>query len=242
MRLEQYFLTNNDCWKAGRGITPRGIMLHSTGVEQTNTGVYLSTWNRSGVSKCVHAFIGVLPDGGFGTVQTLPWRMRGWHAGGAANNTHVGFEICEDGLDSREYFEKAWQEAVELTAMLCREFSLTERDVICHCEGYEMGIASNHADVLHWFSRFGRDMDDFRAAVREELEMTYEKFEEYMDRYLGLLQKAEPSEWSAEARAWAEETGLILGNERGEYAYKRPLTREEYVQMEYRMAKKEEKK
>ena len=32
------------------------------------------------------------------TYQTLPWDHRGWHAGGSANNTHIGFEICEDAL------------------------------------------------------------------------------------------------------------------------------------------------
>ncbi len=31
------------------------------------------------------------------------------------------------------------------------------------------GIASNHGDVLHWFPRFGKSMDDFRADVAAEL-------------------------------------------------------------------------
>jgi hypothetical protein len=34
----------------------------------------------------------------------LPWDHRGWHAGGSANNTHIGFEICEDGLTDSKYF------------------------------------------------------------------------------------------------------------------------------------------
>ena len=28
------------------------------------------------------------------------------------------------------------------------------------------GIASNHADVMHWFPYHGRDMDMFRSAVK----------------------------------------------------------------------------
>lgn len=32
-------------------------------------------------------------------------------------------------------------------------------------EGYKLGIASNHGDVMHWFPRFGKSMDIFRAEV-----------------------------------------------------------------------------
>ena len=238
MKLIRQYLTNNDCYRAGRYIKPTGIMVHSTGVNQTRTQVYLSTWNMPGVDKCVHAFIGILPDGSFGTVQTLPWDMRGWHAGGDANNTCISFEICEDALESAEYFEKAYREAVELTAMLCREFGLTEKDVLCHCEGYARGVASNHAVVMHWFPRFGKSMDDFRNDVKEELEVSYEKFVDYMERYIAELSDKEPSEWSAKAREWAEAEGIIRGNEYGEKMYRKPMTREEYVQMEYRQAHK----
>ena len=61
--------------------------------------------------------------------------------------------------------------------------------VICHQEGYRRGIASNHGDVLHWFPKFGKTMDDFRADVARWMEgedetVTYEQWKEYMDRYL----------------------------------------------------------
>ena len=110
-------------------------------------------------------------------VQTLPWNRRGWHAGNgssgrSANDTHISFEICEDGLDDPDYFARAYREAVELTALLCREYGLdplADGVVICHQEGCRRGIASNHGDVLHWFPRFGKSMDDFRADVAAEL-------------------------------------------------------------------------
>lgn len=41
---------------------------------------------------------------------------------------------------------------------------------MCHAEGYQRGIASNHGDVLHWFPKYGKSMDDFRADVAQELE------------------------------------------------------------------------
>lgn len=59
---------------------------------------------------CVHTFIGKLKDGSIATYQTLPWNHRGWHAGGGANNTHIGFEICEDNLTDKltliKFFKK----------------------------------------------------------------------------------------------------------------------------------------
>ena len=193
MKLHQQLLTRNDCYKAGRTIAPKGVMVHSTGANNPNVARYVpgddelgrnqydNHWDRPGMTKCVHAFVGRFAGGGVGTVQTLPWNWRGWHAGGAANNTHIGFEICEDGLDDPDYFAAVYQEAVELTACLCKKFGLdplADGVVICHQEGYQRGIASNHADVLHWFPRFGRSMDDFRADVAREMEdkMTQEQF------------------------------------------------------------------
>ena len=78
MDIQQSFLTNNDCYKAGRTISPAGIVVHDTATNQRKVSVYLSSWNKSGVEKCVHAFIGTRPDGSFGVVQTLPWDRRCW--------------------------------------------------------------------------------------------------------------------------------------------------------------------
>ena len=199
MRLLNCLLTANRCYKTGATIKPKGVMVHSTGANNPNLRRYVQPvsttpdragllarlgtnpngnhWNRAGLSVCVHGFIGKLADGSVAAVQTLPWNRRGWHAGNgssgrSANDSHISFEICEDGLDDPDYFARAYREAVELTALLCREYGLdplADGVVICHQEGYRRGIASNHGDVLHWFPRFGKSMDDFRAEVAAEL-------------------------------------------------------------------------
>jgi N-acetylmuramoyl-L-alanine amidase len=74
-----------------------------------------------------------------------------------------------DAAKQEDYFRKAWQNAVELCVMLCKKYGLNENDIICHSEGYKLGIASNHADVMHWFPRHGESMDTFRAAVKAGL-------------------------------------------------------------------------
>jgi N-acetylmuramoyl-L-alanine amidase len=185
MNLNRLYLTKNECYRAGQIITPKGIMVHSTGANNPHLkryvgpddgklgeNVYGNHWNQArpdGRQVCVHAFIGKLADGSIATYQTLPWNYRAWHAGGTANNTHISFEICEDDLTDSVYFNAVYKEAVELCVHLCKLYGLNEKDIICHSEGYKQGIASNHADVMHWFPKHGKTMDTFRVDVKKLL-------------------------------------------------------------------------
>ena len=203
MNLHKLFLTKNECYQLGKYITVKGLMLHSTGAPNTKLSRYVGPddgllganqygnhWNQfrpDGRQVCVHGFIGKLKDGSIAAYQTLPWNMRGWHAGGTANNTHIGVEICEDGLTDGTYFRAVYQEAVELFAMLCKEFNLDPlKNIICHAEGYKQGIASNHGDVTYWFAKHGKTMDDFRYDVKEFMEqedddMRYKYYDDMPD-------------------------------------------------------------
>ena len=49
LKLSQEFLTENDCYQAGRKIVPKGIMVHSTGVAQPDPQVFIRRWNKPGV-------------------------------------------------------------------------------------------------------------------------------------------------------------------------------------------------
>ncbi len=220
MNLKSCILTQNDCYLAGRTITPQGVMVHSTGANNTTLKRYVQPddgllgvnnngnhWNMSGITKCVHAFIGTLADGSIATYQTLPWNHRGWHGGGDSNNTHIGFEICEDGLTDASYFSTVYQEAVELVAYLCQMYDLNplaDGVVICHAEGYSRGIASNHSDVNHWFPSFGKSMDEFRQDVADY--MNREEEDEMADTTTNT-----PSDWAAEAWSKAVSLGIFDG-------------------------------
>ena len=181
MDLRKCLLTKNDCYKAGKKITPKGVMWHSTGAKNPNIKRYVqpddgklgdnqynNDWNRSGTGACVHAFIGLDKNGKVCTYQTLPWNYRGWHCGGSGNDRYISFEICEDDLKDKSYFEKVYKEAVELTAYLCKQYNLNPNGsnvIICHQDGYKLGIATNHSDIYHWFNKFGKDMNDVRKDV-----------------------------------------------------------------------------
>ena len=137
--------------------------------------------------------------------------MKAWHCGGSGNNGYIGFEICEDNLQDRTYFKQVYQEAVEFCVYLCRQYHLTSKDIICHAEGYKKGIASNHSDVLHWFSKHNVTMDDFRNDVQKGLEGKKEGAEEMLYNTVD------------DVPAWARPTiqklvdkGALKGNEKGE--------------------------
>lgn len=183
--LKTRYMMRNDCYTVGRKITPKGIMLHSTATPGVMAPDWFNRWNKSfkageiNRQVCVHAF---LDDKEIW--QYLPWDHRGWHAGGKANDTHIGLELCEPGgfsysggfkmigydvKKNEVYFNKIWQNTLDLCVFLCKKYGLTEKDILCHSEGSKKGIASSHADVMHWFPMHSKNMILFREAVRNKL-------------------------------------------------------------------------
>jgi len=189
MNYFQQFAVKNNCYKAGRYITVKGIMIHSVGTPQPSAKAIADAWNSPkpfGREVCPHGVIDVE-----NVYQTLPWNMCGWHAGGSANSTHIGVEMTEPATikysgganftDSNPAATKAfvlaaYQNAVTLFADLCKQYNLnplTDGVIISHAEGFKRGVASNHADPTHLWSRFGLSMDGFRndilTAMKKEI-------------------------------------------------------------------------
>lgn len=190
MNLTQSILTNNPCYKAGRKIVVKGLMLHSVGCPQPSAAVFVRNWNKASFNRaCVHGFI----DANTGDVhQTLPWSHRGWHGGGSSNNTHIGIEMCEpacirytggatftcsDLATAKAAVTRTYNAAVELFAMLCKQYNLDplkDGVIISHKEGCARGVASNHSDPEHLWNQLGMGytMNGFRAAVKVAMGIT----------------------------------------------------------------------
>lgn len=188
--IVQSILTRNPCYTGGRILDNgvKGLMLHSVGCSQPRASVFINSWNSPSYrNACVHAFIDALT----GTVyQTLPWNWRGWHCAsgpkGSGNNTHVGVEMCEpdcikytsgsgftcsDTARARAMVKRTYESAVQLFAMLCKQYGLdplADGVVISHAEGHRRGIASNHGDPEHLWRGLGMGytMDGFRRDVK----------------------------------------------------------------------------
>lgn len=183
MEIVESILTENPCYKAGKKIQVKGLMLHSVGCPQPSAQAFVSRWNNAASARaCVHAFI----DGNTGKVyQTLPWNHRAWHCGGSGNNTHIGVEMCEpacikytggasftcsDRESALALVKRTYDTAVELFAFLCKQFNLdplANGVIVGHKEGHDRGIASGHADPEHLWSglQSGYTMDGFRKDV-----------------------------------------------------------------------------
>ena len=154
-------------------ITGLGGKSNAEIMELLGKNKYGNDWNNGNVNVCVHAFIGKLADGSVATIQTLPWNVRCWGCGsgsrGSFNADSIQFEVCEDGLNSKAYFEKVYKEAVNLCVKLCKTYNIPVKNIVSHKEAYKLGYASNHGDIDHWFKKFEFTMDDFRKAVDEKL-------------------------------------------------------------------------
>ena len=263
MNLMKILATNSYCYKEMPNMSKvLGIMVHSTGCNNPNLRRYVgpdngkigkpssSHWNQYKINGevhkvMVHAFIGKLLDGSVGTVQVQEWNKKCYHCGSgktgkSGNTNYISFEICEDNLQSKDYFNKVYKEATELCAMLCKEFNLDPlKNIVCHSEGYKKGFASNHADVMHWFPKYGKSMDTFRKDVynlmKEEedimSDMNHEKFAQYMDKWLADRAKMDGSSSKEfkDAQNKAIEKGLVAGDGTGNMMWKSYLTREQFV-------------
>ena len=164
-------------------------MLHSVGCPQPNAMAFVKSWDAPNATVCVHSFI----DGNSGEVyQTLPWDYRGWHCGGSANNSHIAIEMCEPDCikytsgsnftcsnknKAKNSLKITYNSAVKVFAHLCEKYDLDPLQdgiIISHAEGYKRGVASNHGDPTHLWSKLGTGytMDGFRKDVKAAMTKT----------------------------------------------------------------------
>ena len=194
--------TQSTCYKGTRKFTPKGILWHSTGANNPWLKRYVqpsdndpnknellkiigknpngNDWNHIKREAGLNFWIGKLADGTVAAVQTMPWDYRPWGCGagkkGSCNNTHIQFEICEDALNDRKYFEACYKEACEMTAYLCKLFGIDPKGttvcngvkvptIIDHIGSAQYGLGSYHADVQHWSKKYNKNMDNVRNDV-----------------------------------------------------------------------------
>lgn len=194
--------TNSTCYNGTTRFTPRGVLWHDTDGGNPNISRYVqpletdsnykkmiallgknkygNDWNHKARQAGMNCFIGKLADGAVATVQTMPWNFKPWGCGsgskGSLNNTHIQFEICDDGYESWEYFEEVYKEACEVTAYLCQMYGLdplgtfvykgvTVPVITSHDESHDLKMGSNHGDPIKWLKKYGKTMDDVRRDV-----------------------------------------------------------------------------
>ena len=172
MIYEERILTANGSYTKPKPLTPSGIVVHSTGVNQRRIQAYWTQFNAPTLRASVHGFIGINDNGKLAYRKTLPYLIQCWGCGsgtkGSYNASHIQFEICED-LTSRDWTQETYAAALEVCTSLCREFGIRPEAVVCHAEAHAAGYGSNHGDVMHWWPKFGLSMDKFRKELRIRL-------------------------------------------------------------------------
>ena len=195
-------MTQSTCYKGTSVMTPKGVLWHSTGANNPTLKRYVqpddnaankaemlallgknqynNDWNHIKVQAGLNAWIGKLADGTVAAVQTMPWNYKPWGCGsgskGSCNNGWMQFEICEDGLSDKSYFNAVYQEACELTAYYCQMYNLDPYGTVTmngvkvpvildHKTSCDLGFGSNHGDVQHWFKKHGKTLEDVRKDV-----------------------------------------------------------------------------
>lgn len=188
LTIYRRYFYDADCYTQGKPQKNIGVQVHSTGSNNSylkryvqpddgrlGMNKYNNHHNRKGLTTCASAYIGKQDDGTVAVYQTIPFEYRSWLSGSAAKGNanrlgYVGFEICEDSLTNKAYFDDAVMEkSVLLSAHLCTVFGADESMVFDHKELHAKGLASNHADITHWLKKFGYTMNDYRERVRSAL-------------------------------------------------------------------------
>ena len=128
---------------------------------------------------CMHAYIGCNDKGTVEVYHTLPYNFACWGCGSGSKGSynyapypHIQFEICEDSLNNKVYFDKAFNAAIEYCAYLCKKLGINVENIVSHREASKAGYASNHGDPENWLSKYNKNMDWFRTQVKSKLKST----------------------------------------------------------------------
>lgn len=196
MKLIQRFITQNKRYKNPTKINIRKAVLHSVGCPQPSAEVFAKQWQTAAYPA--HA---VLQADGL-VIQTLPWDYYTPHVGNA-NSYSFGVEmtepscirytsgadfVCSDLATARAQVTGTYNTAVELFAMLCKEYRLDPlKDILSHNEARLQGIGTGHSDPEHLWRQLGMPltMDGFRRAVKakmeDEIDMTKDEMIKLID-------------------------------------------------------------
>ena len=199
MTVKKCIMTESRCYRETSEDEKHGIIVHSTGCNNTSLKRYIqpseddpnysqiiadigknynkNDWNHTDVAKGVHAFIGKNKAGAIECYQVLPYIKNAWGVAagpeGSVNygpNARIQFEVCEDALKNKTYFAQAIGCAIEYCAELCKEHGWTEWDIWSHKEAIKYGFGSgSRVDIDYWLNKQGKNMDWFRAEVAKAM-------------------------------------------------------------------------
>ena len=217
-----------------------GSANYSKDITKLGKNTAKNDWNHLQTDAGVNAFIGKFADGSIGTVQCLPWEYSPWGCGSGSKGScnkiqlsdknYIGwiqFEICEDDCKNKDYATKVYNEAIELTAYLCKKYNIDPNGsvtvkgikiptITCHNDANKLGFGTAHADINHWFPKLiNKTMSSVRAEVANKINSSVKKYsEEWVNglwyekdgsqtyKYKGSWKKNSKGWWFEDTKGW----------------------------------------
>ncbi len=198
LTVKENILTNNDCYKSRRTITPIGMQLHTIGTGQNTASSLASYWNQSGIEACVHYCIDAEQENLI--YHFLPDNYRSWADGGFGNGNLITVELMEsdymkytgganytitDTTKFKSDITRAYKTAVQFFAQKCKQYGWNPTAklsnglyvISSHDEGRRLGVSTSHVDPTHVWNKLGFTMDQFRSDVKAVMAGTSAKEE-----------------------------------------------------------------
>lgn len=228
MKVIQQFLSSDHRLRAEGSYPKTTITVHSTG-NAKSTAWNERNWldNPSNTREASWHYV----VGEDTVLQALPDDAEAWHCAVTEGNRHsLSIEICESGDRRQTLLNAAW-----LTAVKAEELGLTENEIRKHFDWNGKNCPrilidpqwiQNGLDWAWFITEVKKDMALITQTEKREL-ITQEQFDQMMDSYLARRAKLEPAGWSENARKWAEDNEIMVGDENGEKRYGSFVTREE---------------
>ena len=198
-------------------------------------------------SKQASSNYGIGPDGRIG--MYVEEKDRSWcSSNGANDNRAITIEVASDTTSPYKVTDAAFNSLIKLLADICKRNNIkslkwkADKNLIGHPEEQNMTVhrwfanKSCPGDYLYnKHYEIAEKVNELLGVQEEDEDMTQERFNELMTNYLTELAEKDPSAWSADARTWAEGNGYIKGDGKGHTMYKKFMTREEMIQVLYRI-------
>ena len=144
-------------------LKPVGIVIHNTANMNDSAMMEYNYFNDANRNASAHYVID--KDN---IIQMIEDFYIAWHAGPTANKLYLSIEMCT--ADNLDAFFEIWKKTIWLTSYLMKNIIIptivTTNNLRSHAAVSDEWKETNHQDPLDYFAKFGRTMDDYRAAAQ----------------------------------------------------------------------------
>ena len=238
-----FLAANQGNYKVGRdGKRVEWLVLHYTSNSGDTAKGNCQYFNRTVTKTSAHYFVDENE-----VWQSVKDTDTAWHCGRSdgkykhpqcRNANSIGVELC----NARSSVPEAvFERAADFVRTLAEQYGIDRAHILRHYDVTGKNCPApwveNEAEFQRFLDRVFDKGDDDDMMTQEQFN---EMFNKAMDSYLSELAKKDDAPWGEEwdaAKAWAEDTGLIKGDQYGNKMYQSWPTRQTLALMFYRKYK-----